>query len=304
MSSFFSGAHDLQFKESNINNIQGNKYETNNNDNRKITGSYNTYNTNNTNSHNTNWNNRDERNDNRHYNNLQHSQTANFGDGPERYRPTRNEWDRSDIGDPERYRSTRDEWDRTSQVGYDSEYSWHNGGDSIGQPAYGPRPRHIQTPSYGYYDGYSSYVPPRSYRGPAPPHPPASAPPAPVESAEAYRARNRNPYIYVDPYHSSNPAEPEPMNRNPYSQNYGDPYYPSHSVQPEPRHYQRAPFSDQGHNNLPLPRSRSASNNPFASYRSEGSSTTAADPPITSENKDDAAMEVDSEGKPPPSWTY
>ncbi|THU76197.1 hypothetical protein K435DRAFT_974517 [Dendrothele bispora CBS 962.96] len=276
--SFFSEAHQLQFTDSNINNIQGSKYETNNNDNRKITGSYNTHNTTNTNSHNTNWNNRDERNDIRHYNAFQHSQTANFGDGPERYRPTRNEWDRN------------------SQVGYDSEYSWHNGGDSIGQP-YGPRPRHIQTPSYSEY---SSYVPSRSYRGPAPPHPPASAPPAPVESAEAYQARNRNPYnqIYDDPYHSSNPTEP--MNHNPHSQNYGGPY---HFVEPETRHYQRTPFSEQGQNNYPHPRSHSSSNNPFASYRSEGSSTAAADSIAASENKDDVAMEVDNDGNPLPPRT-
>ncbi|KAK7453460.1 hypothetical protein VKT23_011733 [Stygiomarasmius scandens] len=53
---FFKQAHDLTFTGSTINSVGGDQHNVTNNDDRRITGSYNTYNSNNTNSNNHNSN--------------------------------------------------------------------------------------------------------------------------------------------------------------------------------------------------------------------------------------------------------
>ncbi|KAF5337491.1 hypothetical protein D9758_013597 [Tetrapyrgos nigripes] len=217
---FFPGAHDFHFDGSTINNIQGDQHQKINNDNRNISGSYNTRNTRNNDSHNSQWSSSDRR-DNRRAHTYDHNQNVNLGS--EYYSQSQPSVDYRPQPHPQQQRQHYSRQDVPYHPGawgdgYSRSYPNYYGNadfQSVGgqQRRYQAEPFPPELP-YGY-------PPPRSHYSSLtslafhPPHPPASAPPAPIESQEQYYQAHPNPYS--QPYTPQSPPRPLSANRAPES---------------------------------------------------------------------------------------
>ncbi|KAF5358588.1 hypothetical protein D9758_007710 [Tetrapyrgos nigripes] len=207
---FFPGAHDFSFDRSTINNIQGDQHQTINNDNRNVSGSYNTTNTTNNNSQNTQWSNSDARRDNRRAHVYNHTQNANLES--EYYSQSQPNSSRPQPHPQQRYpRQDVPYVPGAWNDPYNRSYPTVTHYDNVGLQSVGGQQRDFRAesfspgPEYGYPSPWSHYSSPTS---PAfhPPQPPASAPPAlSTDSQEQYRQAHLNPF----PQSRSQPYTPQ-----------------------------------------------------------------------------------------------
>ncbi|KAK7453459.1 hypothetical protein VKT23_011732 [Stygiomarasmius scandens] len=173
-SEFFGGAHDFVMNGTTISHVQGDQYNVENNNNQRITGSYNTYNNHNINSnnHNSNINNADSNNNN-YSNGLGNRQGDGYYHTPFMPIPNYDGWNAYAPGGVGSNPNQR--WQEEPRAHDRRENAWQ--GSHHGGQYRSPEPaRHEQYESMPRPE-YNQQVDPRDRRRQAPPPPPPPPPP-------------------------------------------------------------------------------------------------------------------------------